>query len=234
MSILKCVIYLCFFYSIFSQNNFPMMPNPGYDSITVHPVFDMGNKNSSQTPTKHKKDSTSKIMTNGSITVNTTNMDPQCNLECYTGCRVLFPEFVEQKYCIINVCKCQIIEKEVTLPENVKNNSANAQRINSEMHKYSTTAFINLENKYKNTLNINDNLKNKESTNFYWIFYLLIFAFSFGYEYYILNYISEKNDFSIVNWINEKKDIQFKKYRFNNEDEFDNTINNDELRKCLL
>ena len=162
-------------------------------------------------------------------------MDPQCNLECYTGCRVLFPEFVEQKYCIINVCRCQIIEKEVILPENVKNNSANAQIINSEMHKYSTTAFINLDNKYKNNdANINDYIKNNENNYYYWIFYLLILVISFGYEYYIWNYISEKNDFSIVNWINEKRDIQFKKYRVNNENEFDNTINNDELRKCLL
>jgi len=235
MSKLKILIYLYCIYFTFSQKNFPMMPNPGYDSITSHPIFDVGNQNNSIISSKNNNNSISTIMTNGSITVNTTNMDPQCNLECYTGCLIYFPELINQKYCIINVCKCQIIEKEVILPDNIKNNSQNADIINSEIHKYSTTAFINLNNKYKNSLNLNDNLKN-EDNYYYWIFYILVFIFSLGYEYYIWNYISEKNDFSIVNWINEKNDdIHFKKYRVTVENEIEDKNNNDdELRRCLL
>ena len=206
-----------------------MMPNPGYDSITVHPVFDVGNQNNSQISIKNQTNSISIIMTNGSITVNTSNMDPKCNVECYTGCRVLFPEFIEQKYCIINVCKCQIIDKEVILPENVKNNSVNSQIIKSEMHKYSTTAFIDLDNKFK--INIHDNFNNKEN-HFYWIFYVLILIVSFGYEYYIWNYIAEENEFSLVNWLNEKKETKFKKYRNNYVCEFEDK--NKELGRCLL
>jgi len=207
------------------------MPNPGYDSITVHPPFGFGNDNIFPI---NKQKSTSNIMTNGTITVNTTNMDPQCNLECYTGCRVLFPEFIEQKYCIINVCKCIIIEKDVVLPENINNNNntnntESVQIVNSEIHKYSTTAFVSVD---KNKMNLSENFKN-EKNYFYWIFYFFIFLVSFGYEYYIWNYISNKNGFSLVEWVNEKNDIKYKKYRMGNENEFENN-NNDELRACLL
>ena len=232
MSFLKFIIYLSFIYYILNQQNFPMMPNPGYDTITVHPIFDVGNHNIS---TANNQNERSIIMTNGTIIVNTTNMDPQCNLECYTGCRVLFPEFIEQKYCIINVCKCQIIEKEVQLPENIvsnnnfKNSSNSAQLANSEIHKYSTTAFVGLDNS-KKKINFNEQFKN-EKNNFYWIFYLLLFLFSFGYEYYILDYISKKNEFSFIDWLNEKSDTQFTKFRISSEGEIEN---NNDLRRCLL
>ena len=231
MSLFKYFIFFFLILLVFSQNNYPMMPNPGYDTITVHPVFGVGNENN---PIANQQNSISIIMTNGTITVNTTNMDPQCNIECYTGCRVLFPEFIEQKYCIINMCKCQIIEKEVQLPENINNytnNSNSIEVITSEIHKYSTTAFIGID---KN--NINENLNEKfknDKNNFYWLFYLLIFGASFGYEYFICNYISEKNEFSLVDWLNTKNESQYKKYKINNDNQFSESNNND-LRQCLL
>ena len=228
MKILKFIIFFSFISFILNQNNYPMMPNPGYDTITVHPVFGGGNENISPNV---QQNSISIIMTNGTITVNTTNMDPQCNVECYTGCRILFPEFIEQKYCIINVCKCRIIEKEVKLPENNNNYTNNSKAMDvmtSEIHKYSTTAFIGID---KNNKNLNEYLKN-ETNNFYWIFYFIIFFASFGYEYLIYNYISEKNEFSFVDWFNKKNDSQFKKYRINNEN-LDEEYNN-ELRRCLI
>ena len=228
MKILKFIIFFSFISFILNQNNYPMMPNPGYDTITVHPVFGGGNENISPNA---QQNSISIIMTNGTITVNTTNMDPQCNVECYTGCRILFPEFIEQKYCIINVCKCRIIEKEVKLPENNNNYTNNSKAMDvmtSEIHKYSTTAFIGID---KNNKNSNEYFKN-ETNNFYWIFYFIIFFASFGYEYLIYNYISEKNEFSFVDWFNKKNDSQFKKYRINNEN-LDEEYNN-ELRRCLI
>ena len=228
MKILKFIIFFSFISFILNQNNYPMMPNPGYDTITVHPVFGGGNENISPNA---QQNSISIIMTNGTITVNTTNMDPQCNVECYTGCRILFPEFIEQKYCIINVCKCRIIEKEVKLPENNNNYTNNSKAMDvmtSEIHKYSTTAFIGID---KNNKNLNEYFKN-ETNNFYWIFYFIIFFASFGYEYLIYNYISEKNEFSFVDWFNKKNDSQFKKYRINNEN-LDEEYNN-ELRRCLI
>ena len=103
--------------------------------------------------------------------------------------------------------------------------------ITSEIHKYSTTAFIGID---KN--NINENLNEKfknDKNNFYWLFYLLIFGASFGYEYFICNYISEKNEFSLVDWLNTKNESQYKKYRINNDNQFSESNNND-LRQCLL
>ena len=231
MSLFKYFIFFLFILMAFSQKNFPMMPNPGYDTITVHPVFGVGNENN---PIPNQQNSTSIIMTNGTITVNTTNMDPQCNIECYTGCRILFPEFIEQKYCIIYVCKCQIIEKEVQLPENINNYTNNSNSIDvmsSEIHKYSTTAFIGID---KNNINENSIEKFKnDKNNFYWLFYLLIFVVSFGYEYFICNYISKKNEFSLIDWFNSKNESQFKKYRINNNNQFSES-NNNELSQCLL
>ena len=233
MSIIKNTIFLSLLYLFLSQKTFPMVPNPGYDTITSHPIFDIGNENTSHISPLDKQNTISIIMTNGTIIVNTTNMDPQCNLECYTGCRVLFPEFIEQKYCIINVCKCQIIEQDVKIEENVNDNmtkSSSSQIASSEIHKYSATAFIK-----NNHLHIEDLFKN-EKNNFYFIFYLLIFIFSLGYEYYIYSYISEKNEFSLINWFSEKNDTEFKKYRIVNEygEEENNHNNDDELRRCLL
>ncbi len=232
MSIIKISLFFSFLYLVLAQKAFPMMPNPGYDTITSHPIFDVGNENTTQTQTTplNKENSTPIIMTNGTIIVNTTNINPKCNLECYTGCRVLFPEFIEQKYCIINVCKCQIIEKEVKIDGNINNNiteSSSNQIMNSEIHKYSTTGFM------KNTY-LSELFKN-EKNNFYWIFYLLIFVISFGYEFFICHYISEKNEFSLINWFTEKNDNKYKKYRITNDNESDDKYNNDdELRRCLI
>ena len=238
MSVIKFIIYLTFIYSIYTQNNFPTWPMTGHDSISIHKTNEIGNTNASQASTTSQQINTPEIMTNGSITVNTTNMSPDCNLECYTGCRVLFPEFIEQKYCIINVCKCQIIEKSETVPENINNNINNTtnnssmkiMNSNMDINKYSAVAYLSLDNK-----NLNFEFKN-EKNNFYWIFYLMILIFSLGYEYYIWNYISEKNEFSLTNWLTEKNDTKFKKYRLVNGNEYENSNDNndDELRRCLL
>ena len=238
MSVIKFIIYLTFIYSIYTQNNFPTWPMTGHDSISIHRTNEIGNTNNSQTSITTQQNNPPEIMTNGSITVNTTNMSPDCNLECYTGCRVLFPEFIEQKYCIINVCKCQIIEKAETAPENINNNINNTtnnssmkiMNSNMDINKYSSVAYLSLDNK-----NLNFEFKN-EKNNFYWIFYLMILIFSLGYEYYIWNYISEKNEFSLTNWLTEKNDTKFKKYRLVNGNEYENSNDNndDELRRCLL
>jgi hypothetical protein len=232
MSILTFLIYSSIFNLLIAQQNFPTWPMTGHDSISIHSPNEAQTTNSSKTIPTNQKSTPPNIMTNGSITVNTTNMSPDCTLECYTGCRVLFPEFIEQKYCIINVCKCQIIEKEEN-PGNLSNNitrNSSIQIVNADINKYSAVAYLNIDKKQ-----LSDEFKN-EQNNFYWVFYLLIFIASFGYEYYIWNYISEKNEFSLTNWLCETKDTQFKKYRIVNGNEYDNNNidNDDELRRCLL
>jgi len=220
MSLLIFIIYLSFFDLLIAQQNFPTWPMTGHDSISIHRSNEVENTNSSLTPS-----TPSNIMTNGSIIVNTTNMSPDCNVECYTGCRALFPEYIEQKYCIINVCKCQIIDKGDII-NNINNNNSSIQIVHSDINKYSSVTYLSLSEDKKK-------LNKKEENYFYWVFYLLILIASFGYEYYMWNYISEKNEFSLTNWLCEKNDSQFKKYRIININEYDNN-KDDELRRCLL
>ena len=228
MSKLKVYIYIFFVIPILSQKNFPIMPNPGYDSITVNSIYDNTNNNRSN-PSNFSNihpNSNSTIMTNGTIIVNTTDMKRQCNLECYTGCRVLFPEFIEQKYCIINVCKCRIIEKaeippsQNYIPNYELNKNSSSRIITSDVHKYSTTAFIGVD---KNKSKLSENFKNgKNNSYWYWLFYVLLFLVSVLYEFCIWKYISEKNDFSLLNWIKEKFDSH------------KNEENNNDLTRSLL
>ena len=58
----------------------PQSPIPNYRNvITIIPVFGKENKNISEIPNTQMENTIS-IMTNNSITVNTTNISPQCTL----------------------------------------------------------------------------------------------------------------------------------------------------------
>ena len=227
MSKIKFYIHILSLIFVFSQSNYPIIPNPGYDTITIIPVFGTEN-NISEIP-QTQMENTISIMTNNSISINTSNIDPQCTLECYTGCRILFPEYVEQKFCVSNFCKCKVIEKFSNISiNNTNNNSSSIETIHSELNKYGVTQYLDLTKKF-------DLKNNNKDYNFYVVFYLIIFVFIFGYEFVILKYIETKNDFSFVNWITEKNDIKYKKYRLTNENGFNN-FNKDknELRRCLI
>jgi hypothetical protein len=39
--------------------------------------------------------------------------DTRCTAECWINCQVHFPDITEQKFCILNVCHCQIREKPI-------------------------------------------------------------------------------------------------------------------------
>lgn len=47
---------------------------------------------------------------NHTYILNKTDSSTDCKPECYLNCQVHFPEPTEQKYCLINVCHCKIIE----------------------------------------------------------------------------------------------------------------------------
>ena len=231
MSKIKAIIYIISFIYILTQSNYPIIPNPGYDTITIIPVFGKENKNISEIP-KTQMENTISIMTNNSITVNTTNISPQCTLECYTGCRILFPEYIEQKFCVTNFCKCKIIEKNVSLSNtnltfnNLYDNSSMVGNIHSTINKYGVTQYLDISKKF---------LAKKRDNYFYIVLYFIIFCFAFGYEFIIFKYIENINDFSFKNWMKNIFDIKFKKYRVNTDKELDD-INNDikELQRCLI
>ena len=226
MSKLKIFIYIISLILVFSQGNYPIIPNPGYDTITIIPVFGTEN-NISEIPQTHMENTIS-IMTNNSFSVNTSDIDPKCTLECYTGCRILFPEYIEQKFCISNFCKCKIIEKKTNKSNNyiINDNSSAIDTLHSDLNKFGVTQYLDITKRFI--------VKNNEN-NFYLIFYLSIFIFSVGYEFIILKYFEKINDFSIINWFIQKDDFEYKKYRPKEGNEI-NIINADdnELRRCLI
>ena len=233
MSKLKIIIYILIFIYALSQNNYPMIPNPGYDTITVVPLFGKENKNISEIP-QTQMENTISIMTNNSITVNTSNINPQCTLECYTGCRILFPEYIEQKFCVTNFCKCKIIEAKTNLNKtnlgsnNIYSNSSIVESIHSDINKFGVTQYLDISKRY---------MEKKTENNFYLLLYLIIFCFGFGYEFLIVKYIEKLNEFSFKEWINKKFDIKFKKFRVKTENELDDINNNNnikELQRCLI
>ncbi len=227
MSKLKIIIYIISFIFVLSQSNYPIIPNPGYDTITIIPIFGKENKNISEIP-QTQMENTISIMTNNSITVNTSNISPQCTLECYTGCRILFPEYIEQKFCVTNFCKCKIIEKVANLSnDNINDNSSTVENIHSDLNKYGVTQYLDITKKFTFK-------KNKNS--FHLLLYFLLFCFIFAYEFFIFKYIEKTNEFSFKSWLNTKLDFKYKKYRVKTENEIDNDINNDikELQRCLI
>ena len=132
------------------------------------------------------------VITNTSIKINNTNKDPMCTMECCMGCQIQFNKLTSQKNCIINICKCQIIEATQEEIDNLKNktNSNNDKGIKQE----NTFMVLNLINN-----NIND--INEKGNHFYYCFILLIFLF---YESYIIFNFNQKNN--KFNMIKEKND----------------------------
>ena len=125
------------------------------------------------------------VITNITIKINMTNRDPMCTKECCTGCQIQFLKLISQKNCIINICKCQIIEishEEINFIRNKTNVNNDKEIIEDNIF-----MFLNLGNK---DININDINK----TNFYYWFILLVFI---SFESYILyNLYMKKNIFN--------------------------------------
>ena len=224
MSKMKIFISIISLTLVYSQGNYPIIPNPGYDTITIIPVF--GTENNISAIPQSQIENTISIMTNNSLSINTSDIDPKCTLECYTGCRILFPEYIEQKFCLSNFCKCKIIEKITNKTYiSINNNSSSIEAIHSDLNKFGVTQYLDITNKF--------NEKNNEN-NFYLVFYLIIFIVSIGYEYIILKYFEKINEFSIINWLMEKSGFEYKKYRLTEESEMNINNDNNELRRCLI
>ena len=224
MTKMKIFISIISLILVYSQGNYPIIPNPGYDTITIIPVF--GTENNISSIPQSQIENTISIMTNNSLSINTSDIDPKCTLECYTGCRILFPEYIEQKFCLSNFCKCKIIEKITNKTYiTINDNSSSIEAIHSDLNKFGVTQYLDITNKF--------NEKNNEN-NFYLVFYLIIFIVSIGYEYIILKYFEKINEFSIINWLMEKSGFEYKKYRLTEESEMNINNDNNELRRCLI
>ena len=45
--------------------------------------------------------------------------DTRCKAECYLNCQMHFPDILEQRFCISNVCHCVIITNNTTITANI-------------------------------------------------------------------------------------------------------------------
>ena len=164
------------------ENNIPLMIHE-VDKNYIYPNID--NNNNINSPIYIPNAQQEEVITNTSIKINTTNKDPMCTRECCMGCQIQFNKLISQKNCIINICKCQIIEitqKEIDIIKD-KLNSTKDKEIKKE------NSFIIL-NFMHNNLNISD-MNEKNSSYFYYCFILLIFLF---YESYILFNLNQKDN----------------------------------------
>ena len=128
-------------------------------------------------------------VTNTSIKINTTNIDPMCTKECCMGCQVQFTNLASQKNCIINICKCKIIEINYEENNNNTNSITNNKKIKEDM------GFMLL-----NIMNINDiNITDMNGNNYEYYYYWLLIFFFIVYESYIFYNINSKNNkFNII------------------------------------
>ena len=128
-------------------------------------------------------------VTNTSIKINTTNIDPMCTKECCMGCQVQFTNLASQKNCIINICKCKIIEINYEENNNNTNSNTNNKKIKEDM------GFMLL-----NIMNINDiNITDMNGNNYEYYYYWLLIFFFIVYESYIFYNINSKNNkFNII------------------------------------
>jgi hypothetical protein len=78
--------------------------------------------------------------------INSTDSNPECKPECYLNCQVHFPDPTEQKFCLINVCKCVLIENTNVILTNSGVNysmlALNIEKENSQPHINEQENFI--------------------------------------------------------------------------------------------
>ena len=156
-----------------------------------------------------------KIVTNTSIKINTTNMDPMCTVECCMGCRVQFQKLILQKNCITTICKCQIIENE--------NINVTMEEINNSNITEDKTFLMLMDN--KNKFNNTENIEGSIS----YIYYFLVILIFIIYEIYILKRLSYKGRLFNCNDDSYKKD---KENRL--KDYMDLIYEDEELIECLI
>jgi len=163
------------FFSIKCNNK--IFPSIGGDII--NPYIKVNNNNK-----KYLEQKPIIVSNNYSFQINTTNMDEKCSPECYLNCQTQFIDVIKEKYCIINVCNCQIINEN----KNIIQNNLNF--------------FVEIDN------NKNNNIENKIYNN-NWVFSLILIFII--YEFFTLNFIinnnKNKNNKKYINFNNNLNQI---------------------------
>ena len=234
MKLIEIILLLYLIYLV-KSDPFPSIPG-GHEPININPAEVYSSDNLYNYPENTNiSNSSIKIMQNGTIMVNTTKMDKRCTPECYTSCRILFPEYINQKYCIINVCKCRVIDKEAqsqNKESTIYQNDVNSFTIFSEKQNMNFNESGNvvffLQHKKKN---VNEGNKNIFSCV---VFYLFIILVSLGYEYLTVDFIKKKCDIDLNLFGFMNHENEYKKYRILNDNYNEDINNKNELNQCLL
>lgn len=124
----------------FNEAMLPSMPN----FQTLSPLISLIQKNETAPLSPPVT-----VSSNHTIQINTTNMDPLCTPECYLNCQAHFLDIIEEKYCIINVCKCEVIGEGTSIqnPNPIQINNTNSSKPTFLVKK-----IINREKKEKSLL----------------------------------------------------------------------------------
>lgn len=149
------------------------------------------NENSKKSKDKNEKSENQTefniTLNNVTYSVNKTSNNTECIPECYLNCQVHFPDPTEQKYCLINVCKCDIVEEngnttKTILIFNLAENTSNKDN--------STTPT-------DNSISPNINYKFdevKERQNFYFLLALLFILMIPPFIYYLVQMFKNLNN----------------------------------------
>ena len=118
---MNCLVLFCLFIGTYSSLNEAMLPSmPSYQALSPLVALLAVNQTENTPPPLT-------VSSNHTIQINTTNMNPECTPECYLNCQVHFTELLEEKYCIINVCKCEVINEGTTIDHNNLNQPLTTQ-----------------------------------------------------------------------------------------------------------
>ena len=168
---INLLLLILLFFSLNCNNK--IFPSIGGDII--NPYIKVNNNNK-----KYLEQKPIIVSNNYSFQINTTNMNEKCTPECYLNCQTHFIDVIQEKYCIINVCNCEIInENKNILQNNLK-------------------FLIEIDN--NNNKNNNNNEIKYYNNN--WIFSLILIFII--YEYFTLSFIINNNNNN-----NNKKYINF-------------------------
>lgn len=174
---MNCLVLLCLFIGTYSSLNEAMLPSmPSYQALSPLIALLAVNQTENTPPPLT-------VSSNHTIQINTTNMNPECTPECYLNCQVHFTELLEEKYCIINVCKCEVINEGTTIVHNNLNQPLTTQTPTAKFLMLIKTEIANRAQGIKDKLW-------SESFNY------IIFIF-FVYELWVIGYFF--NDHSSKN-----------------------------------
>ena len=158
-----------------SNEIFPTIPGSETGITPIHSTgyfIQLSQKN------KNMKDmfsNTISVTSNYTFHINTTNMNKKCTPECYINCQVQFLDLIQEKFCIINVCKCDIIDEKTSI-----SNYKGKKKGKSYFGFFLQTDFEN---------NNNSVIYNKDGIIFEnWVY--ILFIFFLIYEYVVYNYFT--------------------------------------------